>query len=110
MCRGTYVPAVSALSAIAELDQPGHSIRARRMELGWTQAELSKRSGITQADISRLENGHLDARWSTIHRLSLALTGEHPRRRSLANGGQRSAPADNGKVWKPRAPIATIER
>jgi len=27
---------------------------------GWTQEELSKRSGIAPTNISRLENGHLD--------------------------------------------------
>ena len=76
-------------SALAELDHPGDSIRERRVELGWTQAELSKRTGIPQADISRIENGRLDARWSTIQRISTALaTTVRPRRRSLANGGK----------------------
>jgi len=46
------------------------------------------RSGETQAvDISRIENGRLDARWSNIHRSSSALesfTGKP--RRSLATG------------------------
>jgi predicted transcriptional regulator len=75
-------------SAIAELNHPGDSIRERRIELGWTQAELATRTGIPQADISRIENGRLDARWSTIQRISAALaTTEQPRKRSLANGG-----------------------
>ena len=72
-------------SAFAELNHPGDSIRERRTELGWTQTELAKRTGIPQADISRIENGRLDARWSTIQRISTALaTTVRPRRRSLA--------------------------
>lgn len=88
-------------SALAELSHPGDPIRERRIELGWTQAELAKRSGIPQADISRIENGRLDARWSTIQRLSTALanTDEQPRR-SLANGRKvAEAPAPPPKKW-----------
>jgi DNA-binding XRE family transcriptional regulator len=101
---------VADLRAIADLDHPGDTIRARRIELGWTQAELSKRSGVPQADISRLENGHLDARWSTIHRLSLALSGDRPSQRSLANGGRRSTSTSGGKVWAPKGQTKRIER
>ena len=89
-------------SALAELSHPGDSIRERRIELGWTQAELSKRSGIPQADISRIENGRLDARWSTIQRISTALAATQARpRRSLANGrkvaGHRSDRRGSGR-------------
>lgn len=82
-------------SALAALQHPGDSIRERRTVLGWSQAELSRRTGIPQADISRIENALLDARWSTIQRIATALaTTEQPRRRSLANGGKVSdAPA-----------------
>lgn len=56
---------------------------------GSTESELAKRTGIPQADISRIENGLLDARWSIIQRISTPLaTIEQPRRRSLANGGK----------------------
>ncbi len=91
-------------SALAELDHPGDSIRERRIELGWTQAELSKRTSIPQADISRIENGRLDARWSTIQRISTALaTTEQPRRRSLANGGTTTTvPTADGARWQPK--------
>jgi len=58
---------------LAELTNPGAAIRERRIELGWTQTELATRTGIPQADISRIENGHLDARWSTIQRISTEL-------------------------------------
>lgn len=84
---------MTALSTIAQLNRPGDSIRERRIELGWTQAELAKRTGVSQADISRLENGRLDARWSTIQRLSAALaTPTAVPRRSLANGRMVTTP------------------
>ena len=104
--------AMATWSALAELDHPGDSIRERRIELGWTQAELSKRTGIPQADISRIENGHLDARWSTIQRISTALaTTEQPRRRSLANGATTTTvPATTGAPWKPKKRTLSIER
>ena len=95
---------VATWSALAELNHPGASIRERRIELGWTQSELAKRTGVPQADISRIENGLLDARWSTIQRISAALaTTESPRRRSLANGGKvADIPTRPSTRWQPR--------
>ena len=100
------------LATIAEIKHPGHSIRARRVELGWTQADLAERSGVSQADISRIENGRLDARWSTIQRLSEALesTTELPRR-SLANANRgRRTPKPPAKRWAPKGPTAALAR
>jgi predicted transcriptional regulator len=94
---------VSPLESFAELDHPGNALRERRIELGWSQAELSSRTGIPQADISRIENSHLDARWSTIHRLSTALAATEKPKRSLANGNRRTAPVagKRPKLWAP---------
>ena len=99
-------------SAIAELAHPGDSIRERRIELGWTQVELAAKSGIPQADISRLENGHLDARWSTIQRISAALADTaEPARRSLANGRRTArVPDSNATRWIPKGTTLPIER
>ena len=47
-------------------------IEARREE-GLTQKELSERSGITQADISRLENGNANPSIRTLQRLANAM-------------------------------------
>ena len=98
-----------AWSALAELSHPGDSIRERRIELGWTQAELAKRSGIPQADISRIENGRLDARWSTIQRISTALAATQARPpRTLANGRRvAQTPAPPSKKWSAKG--TTIE-
>ena len=111
MWNDTYTGPMTDLATIAGLTRPGDSIRERRIGLGLTQTELAEHAGVSQADISRIENGRLDARWSTIHRLSSALEapGLEPKR-SLANGGRnRSGPKPTGSVWTPKGPIATIE-
>jgi DNA-binding XRE family transcriptional regulator len=96
-------------SALAELSNPGDSIRERRIELGWTQAELSNRSGVPQADISRIENGRLDTRLSTIRRIAIALADANDRPlRSLANGHKvPEVPAPQSPKWSAKG--ATIE-
>lgn len=94
---------------------PGDAIRERRIDLGLTQVELSGLSGIAQGDISKIENGHLDARWSTIKRLSDALASVKDEKSSLANGGyRRSKPDVSGREpWKPsgeaKHPIIVVE-
>ena len=52
MRRGGKIPVPSA-----GID--GARLRERRSELGMTQAELSRRSGISQEAISRIENGRI---------------------------------------------------
>lgn len=82
---------------------PGDALRERRIDLGLTQAELAELSGIAQGDISKIENGHLDARWSTIKRLSDALASVKEPKTSLANGGYRRGKPDVSGLdpWKP---------
>lgn len=112
MCYPTHIRDLATWSALAELHHPGDSIRERRIELGWTQAELADRSGVAQADISRIENGRLEARWSTIQRISTALaTTEQPRQRSLANGGRVTvtSPAPRTR-WQPKQRTTDIAR
>jgi transcriptional regulator with XRE-family HTH domain len=82
--------------------RPGDALRERRIDIGLTQAELAALSGIAQGDISKIENGHLDARWSTIKRLFDALASVQEPKTSLANGGyRRTKPEVSGlEPWK----------
>ena len=107
----TYAEDMTDLATIAGVRRPGDPIRERRIELGWSQTDLAERAGVSQADISRIENGRLDARWSTIHRLAMALesfTGKP--KRSLANGSMnRDSVKPTGAKWAPKGPITPIE-
>ena len=53
----------------------GRDLRAARLALGATQAEVAKRAGMTQAELSRLENGLLanGVTYTTLTQLSHAL-------------------------------------
>jgi transcriptional regulator with XRE-family HTH domain len=99
-----------AWDELAQLDRLGGSIRARRIELGWTQSELAERSGVPQADISRIENDRLDARWSTLQRLLTALADGGTPRRSLANGRRVTETPTPSKRWKPSRQAAHVQR
>ncbi|MDV3104367.1 CBS domain-containing protein [Thermococcus waiotapuensis] len=48
-------------------------IKKIRKELGITQEELAKKSGVTQAYIAKLESGKVDPRLSTFNRILQAL-------------------------------------
>ena len=48
-------------------------LRRERRDLGLSQRELSERSGLTQAQISRIENGIVDMRISSLLALIQAL-------------------------------------
>lgn len=51
-------------------------VLALRLARGWTQTELAHRSGITQADISRIERGLSNATEATLGRLAEVLDAE----------------------------------
>ncbi len=52
----------------------GLTLRALRRRLGWTQAELGARCGISQSAVSRAERGHFDAMaWERVRRLFAAV-------------------------------------
>lgn len=52
------------------LEKLGTDIRAARDAAGLTQRQLSERSGLTQAQISRIENGLVDLQISTLVELA----------------------------------------
>jgi DNA-binding XRE family transcriptional regulator len=62
-------------SAQRELVELGRNLRAARNQLGATQAKIAKAAGMTQAELSRLENGLLanGVTYTTLAQLSHAL-------------------------------------
>jgi transcriptional regulator with XRE-family HTH domain len=54
-------------------EQLGVNLRRLRWAAGLTQMELSNRSGLDMAEISRLERGKKDPRLTTIVRLAVGL-------------------------------------
>ena len=51
----------------------GHRIRKARRARGWTQKDLAKRAGVTQAQISHLESGERGASLDVLKHLMKAL-------------------------------------
>ena len=58
------------LSSAAQL---GAALRQARKELGWNQAELSDRSGVSRPQISAVESARADLKASTLLKLLKAL-------------------------------------
>ena len=57
-----------------DMDALGKRLRKRREQAGISQADVSRRTGIIQRDISRLEHGIKPALWAdTLLRLAEAL-------------------------------------
>jgi transcriptional regulator with XRE-family HTH domain len=59
--------------AVEPKEQFGVNLRRLRGAAGLTQMELSNRSGLDMAEISRLERGRKDPRLNTIVRLAAGL-------------------------------------
>lgn len=51
----------------------GDAVAARRAELHLSQVQLSERTGIPQADISRIERGKGNPTWATVTKILDAL-------------------------------------
>lgn len=51
----------------------GAVVRARRLELGWSQAELAFRVGCDQARVARIEKGRSSPQVDTIERYAAKL-------------------------------------
>ena len=51
----------------------GKNVRKFRKKKGWTQVDMETNTGITQADLSRIESGLLDVQFSSIVRIAEAL-------------------------------------
>ena len=64
----------------------GAAIRQARRELGWTQAELSDKSGVARPQISAIESARTDIKASTLLKLLRTLDCDlaiHPVDRSV---------------------------
>jgi predicted transcriptional regulator len=48
-------------------------IRAARGLLNWSQGELAERAGVSKQSVTRIENGTMDPRFSTITALNEAI-------------------------------------
>lgn len=55
------------------LESLAEAIRQARVSKGWSQRDLSARAGLTQAQISRIENGEADPQLSTMIELVRSL-------------------------------------
>lgn len=68
----------AAVAELRELDAQfklAADLLARRQSLGLSQAALSERCGVPQADISRIERGQANPTISTVERLMRAMGG-----------------------------------
>jgi len=50
-------------------------IRASRGLLNWSQGELAERAGVSKQSVTRIENGTMDPRFSTMTALNEAIRG-----------------------------------
>ena len=74
-----------ASRAVTSGPRLGQAIRQARKELGWSQAELSERSGVARPQISAIESARADPKASTVIALLRSLDCEmevHPVDRS----------------------------
>jgi transcriptional regulator with XRE-family HTH domain len=69
----SFEAALSRMPVWAIEQHVGEWIRLLRKQLGMTQAQLAKRSGVPQAKIARIETGKTDFRMSTLKRLLAAM-------------------------------------
>jgi DNA-binding XRE family transcriptional regulator len=66
------IPLNRALKLVTEEGRIGFEIRMRRLKFGWSQRELSRRSGVDFKQISLIERGRCRIRETTFTRLHWA--------------------------------------
>ena len=77
-------------------------IRAARGLLDWSQGELAERSGVSKQSVTRIENGTMDPRFSTMTALYEAIRGAVVEMADDANGRVRIA-SSRDKLLPPSA-------
>lgn len=95
--RQKLLVVTSTNAAVRERREYAAKVRAARAVLGWSQAELGQRVGVTQRSINRLEKADVDVRRSTAVAIETALRAEGITFEPLADGGYRMV------VRKPRS-------
>lgn len=55
------------------MPETGYAVTYCRLEKGWTQAQLARKCGIPQPNLSNIEKGKKDLTLSTLKRISYAL-------------------------------------
>jgi ribosome-binding protein aMBF1 (putative translation factor) len=78
---------IAAAAALQERREFAMKIRAARAVLGWSQAELGARVGVTQRSINRLERAEVDVRHSTVVAIERLLRGHGIAFESRQSGG-----------------------
>jgi XRE family transcriptional regulator, regulator of sulfur utilization len=79
------------LEVFTEAFSVGSQLAERRRELKLTQAQVADRSGVNQADVSRIERGVVVPSMGTVQRLAAALDARWV---LVENSGSPSAPSD----------------
>lgn len=88
-----------------EVDVAGN-IFAHRYARGWTQTELSRRSGVNHVTISKLETAQAFPRLGTLRKLAAAFGVEV---RELLDESKRPTPPNKLKLGKIVAPEPKIQ-
>lgn len=83
--RFSVIPGTHA--AMQERREFAAKVRAARAVLGWSQAELGQRVGVTQRSINRLEQAGVDVRRSTAVAIEGVLRDEGISFEVVASGG-----------------------
>jgi transcriptional regulator with XRE-family HTH domain len=65
------------LDIIYDVMKPDELVRSTRARLGLSQRRLALRAGTTQAEVSRIERGHVSPTFATLTALMLAM-GQEP--------------------------------
>lgn len=78
-------------------------LRVARQTRGWSQAELSRRSGVSQANLSKLENGLIGPTEEVMHRIASTL--QYPMSFFFQSGRVVGLPISVHPMYRKRASV-----
>ena len=85
--QNKFVVTLNVDPVMIERHEFAAKVRAARAVLGWSQAELGNRIGVTQRTVNRLEQAGADVRRSTAVAIESALRSEGIVFETLQKGG-----------------------